>query len=266
MIYAESFVFDDRTAEEFHLQICGFDGNGYQDDLRIGSIEMSKTANPIQNRYPRVGNYRYGDVLTFTFNVGKHNNEYFDAYEIEAIERWLIERSKSEYKVLRFVQEDLCDTFYMASCTSMQCIANGGMVYGLTLTFTCDAPFGYSHSVEVSFAPSAGNTTVSVYDNSSVIGYQYLSGTITVRANGNISIVNSLEPSRVFTLNNCVAGEVITIDGKNQQITTNRSAHTSLWTDCSFLFPRVLNTPTTRWNTLTPINCNISLHYNPIRR
>ena len=60
--------------------------------------------------------------------------------------------------------------------------------------------------------------------------------------------------------------EVITIDGKNQLITSSLSSH-NLANDFNYFFPRIINTYEERCNTFTPKKKKkIKITYSPIRK
>ena len=92
--------------------------------------------------------------------------------------------------------------------------------------------------------------------------------TIVIRSfsDGNITIDNTTTGNSL-SVNNCLVGETITIDGEHKIITTDKEDHATLSNDFNYEYFDILideyNTAN-KYEVSAP--CEISVHYSPIRK
>lgn len=126
-----------------------------------------------------------------------------------------------------------------------------------------DKPFGYANKQRVSWSCSDVSKTYTMSDISDEIGNIFPDMKITVNANGNLSITNQTL-GITMRINNCTQGEVITIDGETQYITSSVISH-KLYNDFNFHFFQIGNTINNRQNKVTvTLPCTIELTYAPV--
>lgn len=258
-VETKGFIFNGKTSDDFGLIICEIDGNA-PSDTSGGEIEITKIESPIQNRWYKSGNSVYTEALQFAFQVCKSSFEPFDSYEYSSISRWLCR--KDDYKDFMITRKDYDDThFYVQFNVSPVEVA--GDIVGITVTGVTDSPFGYSH-LNKYVIESEGSTEYTIFDLSDEIGYIYPDIEIAVNDNCDISITNMHE-NRTFSLKNCVANEIIKIDGKLLQMSTN--ANRNLYADTNYIFPRITNDYDNRKNKFKiQGNCVVTMRYREIRK
>lgn len=259
-VHPTGFVFDDRTTEDFNLILCSFD-SGYEDGVAGSEIEFTTTSNPVRKRWYKTGNATYQSPLEFNIQVAKPDFAEFDAYELSAIQRWLIRQDG--YKDFQFIQADYDNVHFNVMINKIEYIGTG-VVKGLDISCVCDAPFGYGHIVKNIFEVT-NTQSFKIIDLSDEIGYIYPDMEIEILNNCDLSIHNSIE-NRTFQIKNCIQNEVITIDGNTLQMTTTAINH-KLYNDSNYIFPRIANKHYERTNILTITgDCKITMTYRPIRK
>jgi len=231
----KGFVFDGKTSDDFGLIVCKFDGNE-PSDTSGGEIELTKTDSPIQNRWYKTGNANYSNPLQFSFQVVKSTFEPFDAYEYSAINRWLVR--KDGYKDFMITRLDY-DNIHFNVQFNIEPVEVAGNIVGITVNGICDSPFGYNQLITKTIEVD-GSTTLTLLDMSDEIGYIYPDIEIDVKSACDVKITNVTENNRLFYIKNCIANEIINIDGKYLQISTTAISH-DIYNDTNYMFPRIVN-------------------------
>lgn len=199
--------------------------------------------------------------------------------------RWL--ECPGKYQYLRFFQDDYEDIYYY--CTiSITWNKVGGKILGFKLTATCNAPHGYSEVQFINKENIGTGDTFTLYSDSDDIGAQVFDSIeIQALGDGAVNITNDLDieysmHNIAMNIDNCKTNEVILINGKTKQITTDRTDHDDLADDYNYYPIRLVNydnlvSPTldgysgtisqNRTNTYTNhgVPCNINLSYRSIR-
>ena len=259
-VQTNGFVFDGRSSDDFGLLICNFDGSEPSESSG-GEIEITKTESPIQNRWYKSGNSNYTSALQFSFSVAKHTFEPCDAYDYSAINRWLCR--KDGYKDFMITRRDYDNVHYYAQF-NITPIEVAGNIVGITVNGVTDSPFGYSQLITNTFEVN-GFGAFTLFDLSDEIGYIYPDIEIEVNDNCDIKIINQFDGS-VFKLNNCVANEIIKIDGKYLQMNTTALLH-NLYNDTNYMFPKIMNDYSNRKNVFEMYgNFVITMKYRQIRK
>lgn len=258
-LYAKEFIFDNKMCSEFDLMICSFDNGNSNGDMGA-NIEFITTTTPICGKWRKLAS-KETKPLESRFQVCKIDNSYIDAYERQAIVRWLSRRDS--YKKLQFVQDDYEQVWFNAYITSIEFIEVGNQVTGLTINWKADASHGYGEIRRCEY--NEGSTSpLEFFDNSDQDGYIYPDVEIEVIKDGTIEIYNFTE-GRTFRIDNCKAGERITQNGDILQLSTTLLSHNVL-NDFNFNFFRIINTYETRKNVIATSGCNIKFSYYPIRK
>lgn len=261
MVYTHGFTFDDKTSDEYGLLVCEFDGNT-PSETSGGNIEFTLTSSPIQNRWYKSGNGNYTESIRFEFQVAKHNFKPIDTYEYSAIQRWL--QRKDGFKEFSITKLDY-DTVHFNVQLNVSPISVAGEIYGLTITGVTDAPYGFGQMVTLKGTTKNGMTSIKFADMSDEIGYIYPDIEISILSDCNLKITNETS-GEIFTLRNCVANELIKINGQFLTITSTTPFH-NIYEDSNYKFPRIINDFNKRINTfLIEGNCTITMKYRPIRK
>lgn len=274
-VFCTEFIYDGISSREYDIIICSFDG-GQSGEMTIGNnIEFTTFKSPNSNRWMKTGAL-YNEQLTFSFHICKNpcNNIYKDKFfterELSFLIRWLV---RKDYKWLQFIQEGYENIFYNCQINAQRYMF-AGKCYGLTLTVTCDAPFGWSQNMNTTISSSTSKT-VYLYDSSDEIGEIYPSVDIYIKENNqNISIENYLTGSNL-TISNCVPGEHITMNEmkiKSSECLKNNDDnyignHTTIFNDFNYKWFTLGNTFDNRENEIKVTgNCDVILNWRVPRK
>lgn len=267
-MYAIDFNYDGVTLSDYGFIICDFspsDGANVCDD--VAPIEFGKVSYQSGKQWGLV-NVPYSSCITTTFDICKNpditepdqmqitDDEYRD------IVRWL---NRREFKRLFFIYDDNYnrDFRYYNASFNVAKIKIAEVLYGIRLTMETDKPFAYGSEVKNIWSVANSTTRFKLTDLSDEIGYTYPTVKITCNQGGNLSIYNDRD-SRTVVINNCSAGEVITINGEIQTISSSLNAH-KISNDFNYEFPKIINTMDNRDNYFRfSLPCNVEISYLPI--
>ena len=209
--------------------------------------------------------YAYGNNYSCTFLLLKDSCKY-DVNELDLTHRDISELTKwlcrKQYHWFRMIKDDDDDEIWYLVQINVRKEMAGERVIGLTITVNANAPYGFSKEREKEFT----GAPYLVRTHSDEEGYIYPDVKITMKASGNLTLTNTLE-NRKTILKNCVAGEVITLrGGEDQQISSTNSNHDYV-TEFNYLFPRLISSYAEYDNLFTAnLACDISFVYRDIRK
>ena len=267
-MYAIDFNYDGLSLSDFGFIICDFspsDGANILDDGTL--LQFSKVSYHSGKRWG-LTDTKYESCIQTTFDVCKNpdtinpdemritDDEYRD------IVRWL---NRREFKRLYFIYDDTenKDFRYYNASFNISKIKIAEVLYGIRLTMETDKPFAYGSEIKNNWAVTNSSTRFKLTDLSDEIGYTYPTLKITCNQAGNLSIYNDRD-SRTVVINNCSAGEVITINGEIQTISSSFNAH-KISNDFNYEFPKIINTMDNRDNYFRfSLPCNVEISYLPI--
>lgn len=216
-------------------------------------------------------NTRYDDVISATFDICKNpclfseeKMEFSDG-EISYFMRWLNQKEYYKFKPI-YENDQYSDLYFYGTFSSISLITISGKVYGFTLTFTANSPFGYVDDKEYNTSILETNGNFIFYDDSDEIGilHPYFFK-VECLDSGDLKISND-RYSDYTLIKNCKNGEILTMDCINKIIQSNLS-HPSLYNDFNYNYPKIINNLSSRKNIFTvSIPCNITIQYAPIRK
>ena len=266
------FEYDGHYLSDYEFIVCDFDYSSGIAVVGAGSqITFDKVTRNRGKKYSLV-NSTYDECITATFDICKNpeiyttdkemvitNDEYRD------LMRWL---NRRDFNPFRLIPDD-CDsdvereTCYYNASFNIEKIMYADELIGLRLTMESDKPFGYGQEVSATWTFTSANTFKIIADQSDEIGYTYPDLVITVQSDGDLTIHNELL-DRSMVIKNCTYGEVITISGYEQMISTSISSH-NVMNDFNFEFLRIGNTLEERNNKITSsLPCKMIISYKPI--
>ena len=290
-MYATNFEFNGVQAVDMGLVMGTWNGDG--EDGEIGCKVTFNTSKPIINCNEwNIHGSHYEEPLTIEWSCMKNICDLTDNEDMVItpaeqayFHRWL--ECPGKYQYLRFFQDDYEDIYYY--CTiSITWNKVGGKILGFKLTATCNAPHGYSEVQFINKENIGTGDTFTLYSDSDDIGAQVFDSIeIQALGDGAVNITNDLDieysmHNIAMNIDNCKTNEVILINGKTKQITTDRTDHDDLADDYNYYPIRLVNydnlvSPTldgysgtisqNRTNTYTNhgVPCNINLSYGSIR-
>lgn len=267
-MYAIDFNYDGASLSDFGFLICDFspsDGANISDNGAL--LQFSKVSHNSGKRWS-LANTKYDSCIQTTFDickdpdVTKPDEMQITDDEYRDIVRWL---NRREYKKLYFIYDDTQNRdfrWYNASFNISK-IKIAEVLCGLRLTMEADKPFAYGTEVKNNWTVANSTTRFKLTDLSDEIGYIYPTVKITCSQAGDLSVNNDRD-TRTVVVNNCSAGEVITINGDIQAISSSLAAH-DIQNDFNYEFPKVINTYDNRDNYYTfSLPCTVELSYSPI--
>lgn len=231
------FVYCGKKLSDFSCVIGGLTVNGGIDAVNLGNqLNLNPINLPFLKKqksvYPT-----YDDMLESTISIIKNpclNSPIFTQAEARAIIRWLNQPAYREFIPEYSNESWMVKTHYYVTF-NVQPLVGGSDVYGFSLEMKSNAPFGYYDKVSL----SNNSPTLSVEDISDEQGYQYPIVELTVTMAGTVVLQNTID-TRYTLIDNCVAGEVITLDGEKGMINSSEN-HDKLYSDFNYFYPRIIN-------------------------
>lgn len=280
-LYCTEFIFDGISSKEYDMIICSFDGSSNGETTAGSNIEFTTFKAPNSNKWVKTS-AAYNEQLSFTFQICKYRynqtvSEPISERELAFFMRWLV---RKDYKYLQFIQEGFENIFYNCQI-NVQKYEIGGECYGLTLTATCDAPFGWSEPIRHTLSSST-TATYKLYDSSDEIGVIYPDVEILSQAdNQDITISNEMTGTQTI-IQNCKKGEQILLSEDKkasssecipvERTTSDNSggysgSHNTFFNDFNWKWFSIGNTFENRVNKIIVTgNCDIQLSWRAPRK
>ena len=265
------FEFDGLYLSDFGFIACSFDASSGTQTLSAGSkLSFSKVSHN-RGRYYSTVNSTYNDCLTATFDICKSPDIYttqpemiISNDEFRDIMRWLNRREFCTFRIIPDdCSEDDVDTCSYNASFNIDKIKVAEDLVGLRLTVETDKPFGYGQEVQKTLTFTSSVTEGSFFDWSDEVGDHCVDLIITITDGGDLVLANDTL-GLSMEIKDCVAGEVITILGKEQIITTSESDH-DICDDFNYEFLKICNTYYNRKNVITcTLPCEVEILYEPI--
>ena len=267
-MYAIDFEYDGQYLSDYGFIICDFDSASGANVVDAGSKITFNKVSRNRGRQYSLTSTQYDECIQATFDICKNPDEYdreemvISNDEYRDLMRWLNRHEFLKFQVFNEDNADRDSCYYDVSF-NIDKIKIGEILYGLRLTMESNKPFGYGREQTVLYN-FADVTKPRVFrDMSDEVGFIYPYVTITCNADGDLQIYNDLEDCMTL-IKNCKVGEVITIDGDAQIISTTYSSH-DICNDFNYEFFKIGNTISTRDNKVTVSKpCMIEIKYSPI--
>jgi hypothetical protein len=215
-----------------------------------------------------VAGAKYSGAISITFSICKEFDDVSDPYvqqdEIRNIYRWLNRTEFCEF-IPTPMDEYSNDVITYYGSFNVTSIEHCGKTVGFELTFYSNRPFGLGQEIEEVLEVEA-NEEFLININSDEVGILYPQlFEITLEEGGNFTLTNETE-NRITLINNCSAGEVVTLDCFNQIATSTASSH-KLYNDFNFNFPRFKTSFEDSINVFTAsLSCTCRVVYRPVRK
>lgn len=265
-MYSTDFEYDGAYLSDFGFMVCSFDGGGGASNVTAGSELTFNKVSRNGGKYFGLTSAIYESCISAEFDICKNPDVYDDLIisndEYRDLMRWL---NRCEFLPFRVENEDDVDSdvCYFDVSFNVEKIKIAEKLCGLHLTMETNKPFGYGLPVKNEWSISDATAVYTLYDLSDEIGEIYPDMQITINADGNFSIHNSLTNCTMY-IANCTAGEVITIHGLSQIIESSVSGH-KIANDFNFVFFKIGNTVNNRANEITvSLACDLSITYKPV--
>lgn len=243
----QDFIFDGQALSDFGYVLI-FENS--EDVITVSGMQYENVKGALSDISHRVA-YNYETNYTSTFLIIKSECEYkqddlwLTHDDIAEMTRWL---ARKQYKWFRFIDEDDDDEIWYKVQIQVSKEYVGDRVYGLQLTVTANAPYGFTREIKTSnydpeyhpVYPYRLKWTTMVPSDEE--GYIYPDVTIySCYDNGKVILYNETDNiARKTIINNCSDGEIIRIiGGDTQQIVSNLDHDFSK--DFNYIFPRLVS-------------------------
>lgn len=267
-MFATDFEYDGQYLSDFGFIICDFSGSSVVDTISAGSIITFNTVSMHSGKKYSLVNTQYDECIEATFSIGKDpafykkDEMYITNDEYRDLMRWLNRREFLKFRLISDEKYDGEICIFEVSFNISK-IMIGNLLCGIELNMKTNKPFGYGQEQSHTWTVTSSSKIHNISDISDEIGYIYPSMIIEINSDGNLTINNETENCSMI-INNCVAGEVITIDGNAQIIKSSLDSH-HIYDDFNFEFFRIGNTYSNRTNKIyCSLPCTITLKYSPI--
>ena len=240
---------DDLIFEDFHMAdhglMCWNGSDGEIDDTE--SMNLTPVTTSVFNGEKPNSTFvsqKYENKSEFTVklakvNCGRDENPYFTENECRMLNRMLT--GKSGYSWLKLVNNSVMETdfYYRAKVSDISYERLGFHVVGYDITFELDGGMAYSEEQTVTISARA-NTKFYLYCNSDDL-YDYTLPKIKITASsaGTLTLTNNTD-SWSSVMKNMTAGESLTVDSKNELLSSSRT-RTYILNDFNLHWPRIMS-------------------------
>lgn len=260
------FEYDGKLLSEFGFVICDFNGSGGVDTSETGfNISFNKVSRS-RGRVNSLIGTKYEGCVQSTFQIckdpSKNDDPEISQEEYRELVRWLNRHEFLPFRTINGSIEPNETTCYFNGSFNIGKIYVADKLYGLELSLETDAPYGYGVPFENTWIVGAGGsiTFTDMSDESRSIRPDLR---IECNDSGTLTISNTTMLS-TMRISNCTSGEIITVKGEEQIITSSNPEH-KIYNDFNYEFLRVGNSYDRRKNVLVcSLPCMITIKYNPI--
>lgn len=222
----EDFLFDDVWLSDFGMKMYAPDETQQFTDRTIEKSEVTP-----QRQVPNHYTAYYPDALTLNFLIIRDECEYprqedkeLIGEDINLLRAWL-ESPKTPTKLVIPMDIDEATTNYFGIFTSVQPYVVDHVCYGLNLTFTCNAPYGFSDEYKSIYKINASNAEINGrFVNLSAEYRDYMKPRITINSSGEfgdneaITIRNLSDDSNEMRVSLPKGKKSVTIDCQKRTI------------------------------------------------
>ena len=269
-MYATDFEYAGQFLSDFGFIICSFGGSRGLETVSAGSeITFNKVSRNHGKIYSLV-NTQYDGCVQASFQICKNpcvfNKQQIVSDEYREIIRWLNRKEFLDFQPFDAAKDDREEIHFKASFNVNKIILND-ILCGLELIMETDKPFGYGalRNFKRKFKANEAGKVWTLRDYSDEIGSIYPKIVVTCNANGELKISNSDEGCEMI-IKNCKKGEIITIDGDNQIISSSLPLEShDIAADFNYDFFRIGNSFAGRENKIAvSLPCELNIAYCPI--
>lgn len=257
---ASDFEYAGKNLSDFGFVVCNFGSKGLETKVNGGQSTFN-TVSTLNGKKFELVNVEYEDCASNVIQICK-TPCFGDVMEISSTElnnltRWLCRNSFQKLKIL---DEHYLDLYFEARFKVSK-IELDGILVGLELEIETNAPYAFKDPQIITIKNTEIKGKHAINDMSQEEGFIYPYTEITVNQDGLLRIHNLLE-DRITEINNCVAGDIITMD--YPIISSSRSTH-NIQNNFNWKFLRIANTYEKSRNDLEiSLPCTIKLKYSPV--
>lgn len=240
-VIGKSFSYNGHTSTEMGVIMVSF-GSETSDFSNL-AYNLSKSSLNSHRNKVYAHSRSYNEVLTFSISLVKNNYQKFTTTEKRNIVSWLT--SPKTYREL-VLTDDGNDNYHSGIIQNCICIGwqdmrpAPRMHYGMTFTFECNAPYGFSTLKTQSFTSSSEATVTFTVNTDDLEDEIYPIIDLTPGETGNIKIKNnSIQNSQEFQVKGQNTNRLI-IDAE-RGIITDFADTFHYASDTNLLWPTLVN-------------------------
>lgn len=254
-----NFLYDTEYASDYQLVPCHFDTSNSDAGENISQLAMEQSKVVGTDEFVIISN-NYSSAFSYSFEVCKNpcnTDNIITPEEYSKINRWLNRKESHKFKIVQEGYEGI----YFKGRFNISPIRINEQIYGISLTFISDYPYGFLDEITTTFS----GTEFDIYNHSDEVGEIYPYTTIKCLEAGELVIQNSMD-NEVLKIKNCTKNEVIYIDNKNKVITSTNASH-NLFNDFNYNYIKLVNTYWEKVNHFSSnINIEMEIKYSPVRK
>lgn len=271
------FIYNGESLSDYGC-VPAFITSGSEDNFDLRSTKVLNTVK--SNNINRLITTDFDETLTATFDIMKNTcasggDLSFNDYEVYSIMSWLDRNKYFEFKPV-LSDGNFYDVYFMGIFTSIQAVRISGKIVGFTLTLTTNAPYGFGNKVSINKVLNSSEPSLIVSNDSMERGSLYPTlFEITCKSDGTLKINNNKDLDDndnpiYLKIDNCVNGEIITINCDRKTIISNKP-HPKLCNDFNYNFPRLVQESYNTLNTFTldtslMSSAEVTIEFNPVRK
>ena len=194
--FGRAFVFDGIPCETYDLMM--YDIGNQDEDISVKGDMVIEDEAVGDNWRPYFYGTRYGEKLEFDLYFGVNerridNGKFLDRWELAEVTTWLT--GHNTYKWLYIDQPDANLYGYRCMIGELQITRYGSVPWAIKVHVTCDSPYAYLETKNVSYAVN-GEKSIEVYNESSLNTFYYPKITIARTSGTAFSAVNENDNNR----------------------------------------------------------------------
>lgn len=224
-IFGQDMVIGDFQLSNYGLMLASFDTDASSTEEELGmdheTIEEYIGHNPVPIYLGTQYSNKLQPQATIIKNPCMNTETSFTEHECREILRQLT--GYRGYKIMQMYSDEFDELLYFnVRINNVSYYKVNGNIEGIILFMECDSQFAWSKEYESKYNVSAGNT-ITFYNASDDL-YNYLLPTIVISSTSSIDqleIINQSDENWTTTIDNIAAQEVITMDSKNEILTSS---------------------------------------------
>jgi hypothetical protein len=263
------FEYANKRLSDFGCIMCSINDSSGEAEIETG---CDITFTSIKNGHTYIQSKTsttYDNVCAASFDIIKYDCLYdsdirMDSLEIRALMKWLNRHDYYKFKPLNDTTFE-SDVYYFGSFNVTE-VAIGEDVIGLRLTFTSNAPYGFTEPINLKYMMLDTSSTVSAFGSSDE--YCTILPKIEIKcfSDGDFEIKNQTSGTSM-NIKNCKLGEKITIDGEHKIIISNMREQTEIANDFNYEYLDIMSNEDSEENIYSSsLPCELSMTYVPIRK
>lgn len=218
MFISTDFTYNGISSTDMHLLVSNVNNSGLL-EVPFG-VSQSINEEKIKGRLIP---YKYGinrEPLSFTVTLCLEDNYKWDDDFRKSVVQWLFQEDYAP-----FISDDHPDIVYYCIPTGDVKRYDNWLQQGYTtITFRCDAPWGWSYPQAVAdydFSDLTTPQTIQLANDSNIVKYYYPEVQIEVTSSMTVTLKNITDAGREFTFTGLQVGERVYINNAMQEIVSS---------------------------------------------